>query len=68
MNFCERKIKVPEAAGLVNAVIKSPICAYLSKGMEIVTSYSEPIIKMFLSASERSLNISGRFKVLDVNV
>ena len=68
LDFYERKIKVLGAAGLVNAVIKSPICAYLSKGMEIVKSYSERIIKMFLSVSERSLAILGHFEVLDVNV
>lgn len=36
LNFYDRKIKVPEAAGLVNAVIKLPVWAYLSKGMEMV--------------------------------
>lgn len=68
LNFYERKIKVPEAAALVNAMIKLPICAYLSKGMETVNKLSELIIKMLFSVSERSLNISGRFKFLDGNV
>lgn len=43
LNFYERKIKVPEAAALVNAMIKLPICAYLSKGMEAVNKLSELI-------------------------